>query len=398
MPSTTYMNLVLPIVGVTPGPTWADNVAGLNSLFTIIDEHDHTLNRGALVPVAGLDINDNLDMAGYDITNIDGLVLNSLPAALSSGATTVFSYNGELYFRDGAGNSFPLTSGGAVAITGLGNITGMGGTDALCQYSETGSYTGIFKFINETAPTLGYAGLHCGDIRIFEMGGGSSNYIQIKSPTALAASYDFTLPAAVPASTSLVTIASTGALAHTLTPTITSLILSAFQLTTGAGPGKLLMSDAGGNASWANVIPTGTKMVFYQASAPLGWTHVVITDYFLHVVNQAGIGGSLGGGVIGAGTWSLPSHASHTHTISAFDTDGIVNIAGGSWGDFAVRDGGGTWRLNWELGVGSGGGNGQGQHSHDIPSHNTGGPSSTLSHTHGLAQHQYADVIICSKD
>jgi hypothetical protein len=68
----------------------------------------------------------------------------------------------------------------------------------------------------------------------------------------------------------------------------------------------------------ATLIPSGTVAVFYQASAPTGWTAVAVNDKFLRVVTAGGTGGSTGG-TMAASTSINHSHSvnSHTHTISA---------------------------------------------------------------------------------
>lgn len=67
-------------------------------------------------------------------------------------------------------------------------------------------------------------------------------------------------------------------------------------------------------------LPATVKAIFYQASAPVGWTAVAVDDKFLRVVTSGGTGGTTGGS-IAASTGLAHTHtlASHTHTIS---TDG----------------------------------------------------------------------------
>ncbi|MBI4397419.1 MAG: hypothetical protein HY548_10005, partial [Elusimicrobia bacterium] len=65
----------------------------------------------------------------------------------------------------------------------------------------------------------------------------------------------------------------------------------------------------------ATLIPSGTKMVFYQASAPTGWTAVAANDKFLRVVTAGGSGGSTGGTV--AASTSL----AHSHTVDGHTHD-----------------------------------------------------------------------------
>lgn len=73
----------------------------------------------------------------------------------------------------------------------------------------------------------------------------------------------------------------------------------------------------------ATLIPSGTKMVFYQASPPTGWTAVAVNDKFLRVVTSGGTGGTTGGSVAAstslAHTHTVDSHThtgpSHTHSV-----------------------------------------------------------------------------------
>lgn len=76
----------------------------------------------------------------------------------------------------------------------------------------------------------------------------------------------------------------------------------------------------------ATLIPSGTKMVFYQASAPTGWTAVAVNDKFLRVVTAGGTGGTTGG-TVAASTSLAHTHtvASHDHTLASH-THSIPNI------------------------------------------------------------------------
>lgn len=65
----------------------------------------------------------------------------------------------------------------------------------------------------------------------------------------------------------------------------------------------------------ATLIPSGTKMVFYQASAPTGWTAVSVNDKFLRVVTAGGTGGT-NGGTVAASTSLAHTHTlAHTHSV-----------------------------------------------------------------------------------
>lgn len=126
------------------------------------------------------------------------------------------------------------------------------------------------------------------------------------------------------------------------------------------------------------LIPSGTKMVFCQASAPIGWTlDTSINDAVLRVVDTAG------GGI--GGSWSISGFAcddhvltvdeipAHTHGIPIYDHEAPVSSA--------VSRGSGPTTITVQTNE-SGGGLG---HKHDISSDGNWRPS-------------YVDVIIATKD
>lgn len=170
----------------------------------------------------------------------------------------------------------------------------------------------------------------------------------------------------------------------------------------------------------------GTKMVFYQAAAPTGWTAEAVNDKFLRVVTSGGTGGTTGGSVAAstslAHTHTVSSHShsitaasdhthstpAHTHTLVNGSTSGIagssqtdipihVASAGGamnasSWG------GGGTHTLRQvsaTTNTGEGSGTSGSSGSHD---HNGSTGSATPGTDSQLGAFAYADVIIASKN
>jgi len=162
--------------------------------------------------------------------------------------------------------------------------------------------------------------------------------------------------------------------------------------------------------SWddiGTVIPSGTKMVFYQASAPTGWTAVAVNDKFLRVVTSGGTGGSTGGTMAAStdlahthttGNFTLTSAEipSHTHRLLA----GQNAISG--WGAEEYGDGASIGVSGARAGTGGSayyastpGGSG----SASIEATGSGG-----AHNHGtsgstaIGVFAYADIIIASKD
>jgi hypothetical protein len=127
-------------------------------------------------------------------------------------------------------------------------------------------------------------------------------------------------------------------------------------------------------------IPSGTAMVFYQASAPSGWTSVAgPNDRALRVVSAGGSGGTGGGSnsfstvfaqtVVGSHTLTTAEMPAHTHSLNGiFDNTGVENVA--TCGNF-----------NFQLGGTSGSAGSGGSHNHTI----------TMAIT-------FSDVIICTKN
>jgi hypothetical protein len=141
-------------------------------------------------------------------------------------------------------------------------------------------------------------------------------------------------------------------------------------------------------AAEASIIPAGTVMSFFQATAPVGWTQVTAHDNkAMRIVN--GTGGGSGGSVaftaafasqavIGsnsATTLTIAQIPWHTHTLSVYNTVGAgANPSGGS---------GGSVQGTPSTDGGTGGG---GSHNHTF----TGTPIN-------LAV-QYIDMILASKN
>lgn len=173
----------------------------------------------------------------------------------------------------------------------------------------------------------------------------------------------------------------------------------------------------------ATLIPSGTAMVFYQASAPTGWTAVAVNDKFLRVVTAGGTGGTNGGTVaastslahthtiasesahthdLGNHTHTTPSHQhdlEHTNTTSNTSVTASIdsNASSGSYlGSVGHVAGSTIWSIkNRTENSGSG--------TSGTPSSNTSGAGSA--HDHGAATGSqfagafaYSDVIVATKD
>lgn len=128
-----------------------------------------------------------------------------------------------------------------------------------------------------------------------------------------------------------------------------------------------------------DAFPSGTKLVFYQASPPSGWTQdTANADACLRVVSGSG-GGT--GGSLGISSASVSGHVltiselpAHSHP--PFGTDvGIEHLTASSGGAVALAAGSQQWNARAS----------------------TGFTGADASHTHGLAL-KYIDVIVASKN
>ena len=94
----------------------------------------------------------------------------------------------------------------------------------------------------------------------------------------------------------------------------------------GGGAIELFFEDAAGNelqltsAGKFNpqyAFPAGTKAVFYQDTAPTGWTTINdLNDKLLYVTNGSGFGGQTGGAAHSAGTWIISGIAGGNHVLT----------------------------------------------------------------------------------
>ena len=155
------------------------------------------------------------------------------------------------------------------------------------------------------------------------------------------------------------------------------------------GARVLFVSDTtNGLQLGSSSFPSGTQTVFYQASAPPGWTQVVTyNDYLPRIVNSTGGGATSGSGfssvnasVTTAGhVLSVSEMPSHSHTDSGH-THPVLNTA---------TAGGASFYSYANIGSGTTTGTGYANLS------NTGGGGS---HSHGLTLGiSYLDLILCQK-
>lgn len=111
--ATANMNLILPVVSITLGPEWANE---LNAALEVIDTHDHSSNKGIKVKPSGLDISDDLDFQENSATFLkkSSYVSQSLALTGSPNGNSLYSVLGNLYYTNGSGVAVQITTGGAI--------------------------------------------------------------------------------------------------------------------------------------------------------------------------------------------------------------------------------------------------------------------------------------------
>jgi len=259
--ATPFMNLTLPTVSITIGPTWATQ---LNTALTSIDSHQHTPGTGQLIPSAGLNINADLGFSNFNATTLrtTRFFNQSTPLALPTDINCLFVSGGELWFNNQAGVPLQLTSNGSLSVGSIGGITGLGGTSAALTYNS-----GIGTFIFTQNPNQA-ANIDVGNVIIRNPIGTGNPGVTLSVGT-LSGAYALTFASALPASTSFLTSTAAGQLGYIATlGVLTTANLSASagilgsQLSASAGiVGTQLSASAGiVGGQLANSTVTGSKI------------------------------------------------------------------------------------------------------------------------------------------
>jgi len=148
--ATTFLNLELPTVTVTLGPTWATQV---NAAFEVIDAHDHSSGKGVKVPTAGLNINADLDFnenAALSLKLVNFEDQLSAPSG-STFASSISTFSGDLYYTNDSGVAIQLTNGGGI-VSLPGNAQIVEPQNVASNLTIAPSSTFVYLIVNTTAP------------------------------------------------------------------------------------------------------------------------------------------------------------------------------------------------------------------------------------------------------
>lgn len=205
MTALPNLGLILPVLGSSDG-NWDDL---LNDCLELIDAHDHSPGRGLRIKTAAINIDADLTFSGKSLTNLGQLKFAEIAEPVG-GATTLYvdSTTHELYWITSGGSHVKLTNGASINTSLVGGIVGdYTAVSAEVAFDDSNKR---YTFKDGQSPKV-WARLAAGDVRIYEMTSGVTNYVGIKSPTALAASYSIEMPAALPAGAAFAMVGSGGA-------------------------------------------------------------------------------------------------------------------------------------------------------------------------------------------
>ena len=363
---------------------WADAKAAIEA----------TLNRDGENSAAA-----NISWGGFLINNLGAALAGTDAIRARQVAENAVQYGGT---TAGSSNTYTLTQS-FVSTVGTG-------TRLLClaNHTNTGAATlnvngaGAVAIVRSDGATALAAGdIVSGDFFEVAYDGTSFCLISTSSTNESDESYQ-------PLDTDLTAIA---ALANTKGNVIVGNGSAWTVLTVGANDTVLTADSAeASGVKWAtnSGFDSGTGMVFYQASAPTGWTAVALNDRTLRVVTAGGTGGTGGGSTAFSSVFTsrtiaqanLPnvnltaaSNGAHTHLTLTNETVTAFTIPGASSGmaykgDNSANSDYSGRQSTYGNDIGQTSSNGA--HTHTVP---LGGSGTAMD----FAVH-YSDVIIATKD
>lgn len=275
------MNLPIPVPSQTGGPQYAQDEV---SCFQQLDSHNHTSGQGVQIPLDGLNINQNLDMNNYSVTDLKSVQFNQ--SVSSPGTSSLFMLGNNLYFRDGTDSfNVQITNGASVNVSGAVGFSGLPSGTASASFLP-GTATFQFQSATNTGATT-----DIGPLKLRTTTAGS-NAVTI-TPANPTNNYTLTLPNALPGSDSFLVASSVGNLS--------------FQAT-------------------SFVLPPGVMIMFGGTSAPTGWlfcdgstlSTTTYSDLYAVLGAAYNIGNEVGG------TFRLPDLRSKTAMGSGSGDSDII--------------------------------------------------------------------------
>ena len=146
----------------------------------------------------------------------------------------------------------------------------------------------------------------------------------------------------------------------------------------------LFYIDEDGTERRIEAFPSGTNMLFYQDTAPLGWTiENTLDDRLVFVTKGSAAGGQTGGGMHSTGSWTITGIAADSHTLTVAEIPEHFHTI--------------PFYLSSNNGGGAGAGCWQGGPMNTSSTGGGGGHGHTASHSPGWRPAAYC-CIIAAKD
>lgn len=193
------MNLPVPTVGVDPGPDWANN---LNSCLGAIDSHNHSPGQGVSISPSGLNISSDLPFNNNNATTLRSTRFQAQGSNLNlpSDLGCLYVSGVDLFYNDENGNQIRITQSGSIVGT-AGSISGLPSGTASVSYAA-GTYT--FQSATNTPGAIASGPVSIGNSTV------GSPTVTLAPNNAIASNYSLSLPAALPGSTSVLTVDNSG--------------------------------------------------------------------------------------------------------------------------------------------------------------------------------------------
>jgi len=149
----------------------------------------------------------------------------------------------------------------------------------------------------------------------------------------------------------------------------------ALAATTSDAGNPLKVSPTQSSEVYMHAFPTGTKMAFYQAAAPLGWTQDITASLHDALLRTVTTGGGVTGGTSGFVT--APLSITDAHALTVAEMPAHTHTKG--------------------MSIGAVGGGGTSNPSNSFAA-NTGSTGGNAGHTHPITwTPKYVDLIMCVK-
>lgn len=223
--NSSNMSLPIPTVGVAPGPEWATLI---DSCLTTLDGHSHVPGSGVAITPSAININADLPLSSNNLTSARSVRFVPQSLVLSAGADLgcLYEVGLDLYYNDGNGTPIRITQSGSVAGS-TGTITGLPSGSASASFvAISGTY--VWQSATNIAADMDFA-----SAKLRNSSPNSTYALTLSPPAGLAANYALTLPA-LPGSTRVLSLSTSGAIVAGVTGIIVAADIGAQQVMNAA--------------------------------------------------------------------------------------------------------------------------------------------------------------------